>query len=57
MKYVIKDWTNKICFGGQCFASFEDAWGFIYEADPAPDEDDPHGYDDYFVVQVNEVKP
>jgi hypothetical protein len=30
-KFIIKDWTGKICFHGQTFDSFEDAWGFLYE--------------------------
>lgn len=52
-KFVIKDWTNKICFKGQEFESFEDAWGFIYETDPCPSEDqEAHWFDDYFVEEL-----
>lgn len=32
MKYQIIDWTGNICFQGQLFDSFEDAWGFICES-------------------------
>jgi len=50
MKYQILDWTNKICFDGKKFDSFEDAWGFIHENDPCPiGENDDHWFDDYFV--------
>ena len=31
MKYIIKDWTGKVCFHGKTFDDFEDAWGFIRE--------------------------
>lgn len=30
-KFIIQDWTGKVCFHGKEFAYFEDAWGFIYE--------------------------
>lgn len=55
MKFIIKDWTNKICFKGQEFGSFEDAWGFIYENDPIPEPvelNETNYYDDYFVEEV-----
>lgn len=54
-KFIIKDWTGKVCFQGKTFPSFEDAWGFIYEADPIPEpveENEAHWFDDYFVVAV-----
>jgi hypothetical protein len=54
--YQIKDWTGKVCFFGQTFESFEDAWGFIYESDPEPSQGDPRWqdgwYDDYYVEPV-----
>lgn len=30
--WIIKDWAGNTCFKGREFDSFEDAWGFIYEA-------------------------
>jgi hypothetical protein len=45
--YEIRDWADNLLFGGKCFESFEDAWGYIYET--VPDEDS--AYDDYFVVE------
>lgn len=60
--FIIKDWAGNICFCGREFESFEDAWGFIYETDPQPEEGsadyDEHWYDDYFVEQLSEeVEP
>ena len=28
-KYIIKDWAGNICFNGQEFSDFDDAWDFI----------------------------
>ena len=47
-EFEIRDWTGKVCFNGKRFESFDDAWSFIYEADPN-ESDDEHYYDDYFV--------
>lgn len=30
MKYFIRDWAGNTCFKGRRFATFEDAWGFLY---------------------------
>lgn len=50
MKYIIKDWTNKTCFNGIEFDGFEEAWGYIYENDPCPSEEqESHWFDDYYV--------
>jgi len=51
-KCVIEDWMGNVLFGGMLFPSFEDGWGFIYQMDP--NSDDPHQYDDYFVMEVEE---
>jgi hypothetical protein len=55
-RWEIRDWTNKICFGGKTFSSFEDGWEFIYENDPEPEQGTPEWldgwYDDYFVQLV-----
>lgn len=53
MKYQIIDWTGKVCFHGVLFDSFDDAWGYIYENDPAPNDDDDDHYDDYQVIEVD----
>lgn len=52
--YLIKDWTEKTCFGGVTFPTFEDAWEYIYQNDPAPSEHaaDSGWFDDYYVVEV-----
>lgn len=54
MKFIIKDWTNKTCFHGKTFNTFEDAWEYIYEKDPMsePLEENEHYYDDYCVEQT-----
>lgn len=53
-KWEIRDWTNKLLFGGKTFDSFEDGWSFIYEASPEPDRSSPDWvdgwYDDFYVV-------
>lgn len=52
MKYIIRDWASNICFHGRTFDTFEDAWSFIYEADPIPEPveaNEVHWYDDYYV--------
>ena len=55
-KWIIKDWTAKVCFLGVTFDSFEEAWDYIYVNDPEPDEDSPdwkdHWYDDYYVEKL-----
>lgn len=30
-KFIIKDWTGKVCFFGKEFECFEEAWDFIYD--------------------------
>ena len=53
MRFIIKDWVGNILFEKRRFNSFEEGWGFIYETDPIPAENDPrydeHWYDDYYV--------
>lgn len=53
--WIIRDWIGNVCFGGVTFPSFEDAWGYVYENDPAPsdEEADKGWYDDYYVVEVD----
>ncbi len=38
--WIIKDWANNVCFQGQTFPSFEDAWEFLYEKFDHLDEHD-----------------
>jgi len=38
--FMIKDWAGNICFNGQEFEDFEDAWGFVYEFYRYLDEDE-----------------
>jgi hypothetical protein len=54
MSFIIKDWANNVCFKGQTFPSFEDAWGFIYENDPAPSDAEAESgwFDDYYVEET-----
>lgn len=53
MSFIIKDWAGNILFNGKRFKTFEDAWGFIYEKDPCPDEEqEAHWFDDYYVEQL-----
>jgi len=33
-KYIIKDWANNVCYQGQEFSSFEEAWAFLREQFP-----------------------
>lgn len=55
-KYVIQDWTGKVCFDGRTFDTFDDAWGFIYENDPQPEDDDSeHWFDDYCVEETEQA--
>lgn len=59
MKFIIRDWADNVCFGGKEFDSFEDAWDYIYVADPNPlDESSPeydeHWFDDYYVEEKGE---
>jgi hypothetical protein len=50
--YIIKSWTGTVLFGGREFATFEEGWDFIYQADPhTADNFDDHYYDDYFVEE------
>ena len=28
-KFIIKDWTGKVCFHGKTFDDFEGAWGYV----------------------------
>lgn len=51
--YIIKDWTGRTLFEGSKFETFEDAWDFIYERDPQPEEgvDVANWYSDYEVEQ------
>jgi hypothetical protein len=55
-RWLIKDWTGKVCFFGKTFGSFLEGWDFIYENDPEPDRDSPDWlsgwYDDYYVEPV-----
>lgn len=46
-KYIIVDWANNICFNGQTFKSFDDAWDFLFETFP----DDDQALDDYLVIK------
>jgi hypothetical protein len=55
MKYIIKDWTSKLCFSGVTFDSFEEAWDYIYEHDPMPEIEDDNWFSDYYVLPVEEV--
>ena len=54
--WIIEDWTGQRCWPDKEFSSFQEAWGFIYVADPEPPEDSPlwldHWFDDYCVVGV-----
>lgn len=50
--YIIEDWMGRTLFEGRKFNSFMEAWSYIYAADPAPDEDDEHYYDDYYVEKI-----
>lgn len=51
-KWIIKDWCNNVCFQGSEFNSFEEAWEWIYQKDPAPEDEDESGhYSDYEVVE------
>jgi hypothetical protein len=55
MAYQIFGWIRhadtKPLFGGKTFSSFEEAWEFIYQADPTDDETDGY-YDDYYVEEI-----
>lgn len=57
-KWVIQDWMGNVLFGGKTFDTFEDAWSWVYEKDPMPEEGSPeydeHWYDDYYVVEMNQ---
>jgi hypothetical protein len=53
-QFEIRDWTNKLCFDGRRFNSFEDGWAFIYENDPDPEDGTSDWYGDYYVVPVGE---
>ena len=44
MKYVIKNYTGDIEFGGIQFETFEDAWEYLLEAFPDEGEDMFEGY-------------
>ena len=44
--FIIRDWTNKICFHGKEFPSFEDAWGYIREVEPEEE-----AWEDYYVEE------
>lgn len=54
-KFKIKDWAGNTCFNGKTFKTFDDAWGYIYENDPAPineetgEIEDESYFDDYYV--------
>ena len=41
--WIIKDWAGNICFKGEEFETFDEAWDFLYEQYPDDgdlDEDD-----------------
>lgn len=52
MRYVIKDWASNVCFNGREFASYEDAWGYIYEMYPEDTAANDGTFDDYFVWEI-----
>ena len=56
MRYIIKDWTGKVCFFGKTFKTFEDGWAYIWERDPEPEPDSSvwkdGWFDDYYVTAV-----
>ena len=60
-RWVIQDWTGQMFRWSPpgnvpIFDSFEEAWDYIYEHDPAPAEDHPdyeNWYDDYYVVEYH----
>ena len=51
MSFIIEDWAGNVLFDGRTFETFEDAWSFIYENDPFPDDDSDNKFDDYEVVK------
>lgn len=55
MTWIIKDWTGRVLWDGKEFATFEEAWEWIYVNDPQPDETSPEWvsgwYDDYYVEE------
>lgn len=52
MTFVIKDWTNTVCFHGKTFEDSEDAWGFIRETfDHLPEKEFDDEISEYFVVE------
>lgn len=57
-RWEIRDWTNKLCFDGQTFDSFEDGWEHIRTNDPEPEKGSSEWldgwYDDYYVVPTCE---
>ncbi len=54
--FIIQDWAGNECFQGSTFKTFEDAWEYIYERDPQPEEgiDVANWYSDYEVVERGE---
>ena len=54
MKYIIIDWAYNICFNGQDFKTFDDAWEFIYEKFPNGHLD--QTFDEYFVLLKGELE-
>ena len=48
MKFEIRDWTNKLCFYGITFNTFESAWDHIYAHDPEPPKDSVYWLDDWY---------
>ena len=52
-KWITKDWTGRVLFGGYLFDSFLKAWDAIYENDPEPKEGSAEWldgwFDDYYV--------
>lgn len=51
-KYIIKDWAGNVCFFGQEFTTFEDAWAHIYEQHPEDTADEDGTFDEYEVVEA-----
>ncbi len=51
-RFIIQDWAGNHCFQQHDFASFENAWGFLYEKYEALSEKDfDEQMGEYYVVQ------
>ena len=50
VRYIIKDWTGKVCFHGKEFDDFETAWGYLRDMYANLDEADfDEALGEYFV--------